>query len=360
MLIKDGFADWFPRRRPPILAGSIPHLKLPDAYLRRPGVRDEIVSRLLNMDPQTGALRESIIALAGLPGAGKSSMVLEVLEKVRPYFRGGILYGDLESQTPQDIVERWCQALHIDHSPVQSLPVLVEQVGEVVGESENRWLIVVENVSDGRLVQELKLPNTWLLLTTYGVPPLQPLGWEKHMLELPPFDEDETAELLKHRLGDRWDRDTGTKKAKELHRLVEGLPMAVGILAGVVHSRSWDYVLERLRDREQAISVIRYRGGQTPATSLALALDTSLPNLSGQARTLLEALSLLSPRKRYPAALPEFLNKQVGFDLDGIDVEAVQYELMEKLILKNDDGHGFHLHRLAALHAAQRTSLQKK
>lgn len=348
-MLKDGFASWFPRRRAPIIAGSIPHLKLPDAYLRRPEVRDEIVARLLNIDPQTGALREGIVALAGLPGAGKSSMVLEILEKVRPYFQGGVLYGDLEIQKPREMLERWCQALQIDQSPVQSLPVLVEQIGEVVGESDSRWLIIVENSSDGRLLQELKLPNTWLLLTTYGVPPLQPLGWEKHMFELPPFDEGETVELLKHRLGDRWDQDTGTKKAIELHRLLEGLPMAVGVLAAVVRSRGWKYVLERLRDRERAVSVIRYGGGQTPATSLALALDTILPSLSAQARSLLQVLSSLDFDGE---ALSGDLGKWKGLALDGIDMEAVQYELVEHLILKVDDGYGFRLHRLATLHAA--------
>ena len=357
MLLKDGFASWFPRRRAPIIAGSIPHLKLPNVYLRRPKVRDEIVSRLLNIDPQTGALRESIIALAGLPGAGKSGMVLEVLEKVRPYFQGGVLYGDLELQTPREIVERWCQALQIDQSPVQSLPVLVEQVGEVVVESESRWLIIVENVSDGRLLQELKMPSVWLLVTTYGVPSLQPLGWEKHMLELPPFDEGETIELLKRRLGDRWDRENDTKKAEEMHRLVDGLPMAVGILAAVVRSRGWKYVLERLRDRERAVSVIRYGHVQTADTSLALALDAILPNLSAQARSLLQVLSSLDFDA---AALSGELRRQEDLALDGIDMEAARYELMEQLILKVDADQGFHLHRLAALYVDQRMSLQKK
>jgi hypothetical protein len=33
------------------------------------------------------------------------------------------------------------------------------------------------------------------------------------------------------------------------------------------------------------------------------------------------------------------------------------YELIEHLIVKADDEHGFHLHCLAALHVAQRTLL---
>ncbi len=170
------------------------------------------------------------------------------------------------------------------------------------------------------------------------------------MFQLPPFDEDETAELLKRRLDDVWDRDTGTQRAKELHRLVDGLPMAVGILAAVIRSRGWEYVLERLRDRDRAISAIRYGCEQTPVTSLALALDTILPNLSAQARSLLQALSSLDFDA---AALSGDLGKWEGFALDSIDVEAAQYELVEHLILKTDDGHGFRLHRLAALHAAR-------
>jgi hypothetical protein len=353
MLKKDGFGGWFPTIRSPIIAGSIPHLKLPDAYLRRPDVRDEIVARLLNIDPQTGMLREGIVALAGLPGAGKSSMVLEVVEKVRPYFQGGVLYADLGLQTPRQVLDGWCQALLIGHSPVQPLPVLVEKVGEDMSESESRWLIVVENASDARLLQELKLPNTWLLLTTYGVPPLQPLGWEKHIFQLPPFDESETVELLKYRLDDGWDRYNSMKKARELHRLVEGLPMAVGILAAVIRSRGWEYVLERLRDRERAVAVIQYGHEQSSATSLTLAFDEFLPNLSTQAKALLEAQSFLADGEKCPEALSELLRRHKGTDLAGIDVEAARYELREYHILDQAKGHGFHPHRLVALHAAQ-------
>ena len=177
------------------------------------------------------------------------------------------------------------------------------------------------------------------------------------MFELPPFDECETVELLKRRLGERWDLEITTKKAKELHRLVDGLPMAVGILAGVIRSRGWEFVLERLRDRERAVSVIQYGHGQSSSTSLALALDKSLANLSSPAKALLKALSFLPLSDMYPTALPEFLRNHEGLDLDGINVEAAQFELMEHLILKPNDRHGFHLHRLAALHTAQRMIL---
>jgi len=53
--------------------------------------------------------------------------------------------------------------------------------------------------------------------------------------------------------------------------------------------------------------------------------------------------------------LTELLREHKDIKLDGIDVESAQYELVEHLILKTDDEHGFYLHRLAALHVAQHT-----
>ncbi|MEA3349292.1 MAG: hypothetical protein U9Q82_01580 [Chloroflexota bacterium] len=145
--------------------------------------------------------------------------------------------------------------MNLNHPDWIPLPVLVDQVGEVVGKRDGRWLIVIENANDGHLLQELNLPNVWLLVTAHGTSPLQPLGWEKYIFRLSPFDENESVDLLKQRLDGQWDEENTPKKAKELHRLVSGLPMAVAILAAVIRSRGWNFILERLRDRARAVSV---------------------------------------------------------------------------------------------------------
>ena len=83
-LKEDDMQRWFPGFPAPIIASNIPHLKLPPWYQRRPRFRDKLVGRLLNIDPQTGAFRQNIVALVGLPGSGKSSMILEVLSYLAP------------------------------------------------------------------------------------------------------------------------------------------------------------------------------------------------------------------------------------------------------------------------------------
>lgn len=354
------YESWFPALSPPLVAGNIPHLRLPEAYQRRPLVRDEIIARLLNIEPSSGKLRRDVVALVGLPGSGKSSMVLESLEKVRPFFQGGILYGDLRRQSPRQIMGQWCRGLRLDCPVTQALPWLAERLGENLRTRAGRFLIILENATDSRGLLELVVPEAWALITAYGLPPFQPLGWEVHSFHLPAFQESETMALLEQRLGNLWDRHSCTPKAREVHRLVEGLPMGAWVLAAVIRSRGWDFALDRLRDRNRALSVIQYEHGQTPSTSMALALDQFLPNLSRQAQALLEALSFLPLGESYPEALPELLRQHKELHLDNIDVEAAYYELIEYHLLNNAEGQGFHPHRLAALHVAQRMAQQKK
>lgn len=366
LLRKADFEGWFPKVSPVSIAGQIPRLKLPDAYQRRPRVRDEIIARLLNIEPSTGTLRQSQVALVGLPGSGKSSIILEVLEKTHPFFQGGILYGDLGLQSPREILDQWCQVLQIDCQGTQPLSLLAEQLSEVLGEHGGRWLVILENVADSCRLPELVLPGTWALITAYGIPPFQPLGWEQQIFPIPSFEESETVALLKHRLGDQWHWHTCTPKAKELHRLVEGLPMGVYVLAAVIRSRGWDFVLERLRDRERAVSVIQYDRGQTPCTSLARAIDLALGNLSEQAHKVLAALSFLTPGESFPEAFLEYLFGPDSCEHGEFDVEAAQHELMEHLILeKFADVHDpttkyLRLHRLTGLQAAQGLPLREK
>ena len=178
---------WFPGFPAPIIASNSPHLKLPPWYQRRPRFRDKLVRRLLNIDPQTGAFRQNIVALVGLPGSGKSSMILEVLEQVRPFFQGGILYGDQAQQSPQNILMDWLRAFDQQcQLGAPSVPILAERLEQAMKSRGGRYLLIIENI-DGRWLHELRIPQRWLLVTTYGLPPLQPLGWEPYMVPIPAF-----------------------------------------------------------------------------------------------------------------------------------------------------------------------------
>ncbi|MEA3349293.1 MAG: hypothetical protein U9Q82_01585 [Chloroflexota bacterium] len=104
--------------------------------------------------------------------------------------------------------------------------------------------------------------------------------------------------------------------------------------------------------------MIQYGHRQTAATSLALAFDKFLPNLSHQAKILLDVLSVLPSDERISAALSKFLRKHERTELARLDIEAAQYELMENLVLEKhvdaDTGDEYlRLHRLVSLHAAQ-------
>lgn len=344
---------WFPDIPAPIIASNIPHLRLPPWYQRRPRFRDELVRRLLNIDPQTGAFRQTIVALVGLPGSGKSSMILEVLEQVRPFFQGGVLYGDQAQQSPENILMDWLRAFDQEcRFGAPSVPILAERLEQAMKSRGGRYLLIIENI-DGRWLHELRIPQRWLLVTTYGLPPLQPLGWEPYMVPIPAFKERDTIALLKRRLDGLWDRRSRVM-ARWLHRFVEGLPMAAAILAAVIRSRGWGYVCKQLRNHKQAVPVFQHGHGKSTSTSLAKTMDLSLENLSREAQILLEVLSHLAPGKSVSMEILEQLQNHESMARAGVDVESALHELRENLLLTKLDQHHLRIHRLVSLYAAER------
>ena len=286
-------------------------------------------------------------------------MIVEVLEQVRPFFQGGVLYGDQAQQSPKNILMDWLRAFDQQSQlDALSLPILAERLEQAMKSRGGRYLLIIENI-DGRWLHELRIPQRWLLVTTYGLPPLQPLGWEPYMVPIPAFKERDTIALLKRRLDGFWNRRSRVM-ARWLHRFVEGLPMAVAILAAVIRSRGWAYTCGRLRDRKRAVPAIQYGHDRSAFTSLANSIDLSLDNLSREAQILLEVLSHLAPGKSVSMEILEQLQNHESMARAGVDVEAALHELRENLLLTELDQHHLRLHRLVSLHAAERLPKRAK
>ncbi len=338
------------KNRPrPIILGNLPRSRPGTGHFYRKEIRDEIAVRLLNPDPETGVFQPGVVILTGLPGSGRTEMVLEVLERVAWFFSGGILYADMSSSL-KAIFQEW------GRRRISRAQVLGE-IDAVIRQRQGRWLLVAENIHDGKTFQSI-LPseNLWVLATAYGVSALQPLAWERYAFPLQPLTDDETIVWLRERLGEKWGKPYDRENSRELRHLVEGLPMALAILSALLHSRGWRKVFEALHDPQRAVSYIRYGSRQeTPGSSLAKAIDLAFLTLLADEKAALREIAMYPPGHSVP--------DEIFHHLSDVYQDVVD-RLVEKGLLSRFENSRWQksvlrLHRLVALHARDSLPVDK-
>lgn len=167
---------------------------------------------------------------------------------------------------------------------------LALEVHQAMQTHGGRWLCLLESVTDHRDLELLLLPGAWALLTTRRASLLQPLGLEAWEYPVRFLTEAETVQVVVRRMGSQWDKHNDLPKARDIYVLVGGWPLAVGLAASVARSRGWAYLLRRLADPTRALAVLRVDRGDTPATSMRLALVETVRGLSPDATALLHRL----------------------------------------------------------------------
>lgn len=329
-------------RHQSLIVGELHSSRPMSGHFYRKPIRDEIILRLLNPD-QHGLFHPGVVALSGLPGSGRSEMLLEILERVALFFDGGILYADLGNSS-RVIWQQWCQGLGVKRNQA------LQKIDALIHQKQGRWLVVIENLNDGQKLKKL-LPSGryWVLASVYGVAPLQPLGWEQYAYPIAPLNQRETLDWLKIRMGQKWGNPNDRQHGLQLHHLTEGLPMAVAILAALVHSRGWKEVFEAMGDPYRAVSFIRYASKmETPTSSLTRAIDLAFDTLTLAEQETLCALAHYAPGKPIPEML--FHNLTHGI------FRNHTHQLVEKGMLQRFEHEHWQvtvlrLHRLIALYA---------
>jgi len=338
------------KQRPrPVILGNLPRSRPGAGHFYLKALRDEILLKLLNPDPETGLFQPGRVVLTGLPGSGRTEMVAEVLERAAWFFGGGILYADMNLSL-KAIWQEW------DRRRVSRAQVL-RDIESVIAQRKGRWLLVAENVQDGKHFESL-LPgdDLWVLATAYGVSALQPLGWEQAAFSLPPLTEEETTLWLRSRLGAQWGKPHDREKARKLRHLIEGLPMAVAILSALVRSRGWRKVFDALNDPQRAVSYIRYGSRQeTPISSLAKAIDLAFQTLTPDEKAALREIAMYPPGHSVPDEIFHHLSDAYQDVVDS---------LVEKGLLNRFENPRWHktvlrLHRLVALYARESLPVDK-
>ncbi|SFK51482.1 Tetratricopeptide repeat-containing protein [Amycolatopsis sacchari] len=279
------------------------------------------------------AHREGLVILTGPAGAGKTTLALHWLHRVRADYPDGQLYADLAAfdpagpTTPETVLHRFLTALGV-------------QADEVPETREEREA-VYRSLTAGRAVAVL-LDNA---VSAAQVRPLLPAGgiavvtsrWRlaglANYVEVGPLDGDEAVELLAELVG-RERVEAEPEAAGTLATLCGGLPLALAVVAARLRARP------RRSLRREADSLTRrfaLRDG---------VFDASVVRLSPAAARLYR-LGGLHPGGGFDAGML--------IDVSGVEPEEVDdglEELLDANLIEEDEYGRFRFHDLIRAHAA--------
>jgi hypothetical protein len=228
----------------------------------------------------------SFVGLKGMGGIGKTALAAELAERLAREFPGGVLWVNLQEESPADAARRWLRDLRHDErdlGPDECLRRFRQLAGEI------RPLIVLDNVprpgAGGNLAESLlvKAPGVATLLTTRFREAV-PSGVRVQPLDvLPP---DEARALLRSHIDPAAGDDPA---AADVVELCEQLPLFVNV-AGAAVARGYyslaDYA-EELRGRGLAALAEEDETGRAAAV-----FGPSWEHLSEKAKEIFAVLAL--------------------------------------------------------------------
>ncbi|MER6126691.1 tetratricopeptide repeat protein, partial [Streptomyces sp. NPDC001795] len=216
--------------------------------------RDEQLKELLTaLDPAQGPGEPALVAVAGLPGVGKTELAVQTAERARQqpgWFPGGILFIDLfgydneRRMSAESALDRLLRALGIRAEDIpaesQDRSRLYRSVLAALAEEGRRILIVIDNASSAEQVRPL-LPTdgtTATLLTSRHT-----LDVGARLYDLDILEPAASIELLRQAIQHARDTtDTRVEDAPEdaatIAHLCAGLPLALRIAAALLFETS--------------------------------------------------------------------------------------------------------------------------
>ncbi|WP_084549966.1 AfsR/SARP family transcriptional regulator [Actinomadura rifamycini] len=216
-----------PRSAPP---GGLRPPPVPDPFVGRRGDRGTAVGMLL--EHGEAAVATPIVALAGMPGIGKTALAAEITRRVARRFRGGTLFVPLGGSGPDPMpvdaaLERMLCALGV---PSRQLPAETAERSALLRTvlERRRTLLVLDDVAsaaDARLLLP-GCPLSAVLVT--GRVPLYGLAGAR-VLRLDGLSRDDLVRLL----AAAGRRGQGERRGMErLARLCAGSPLTAHAIAG--------------------------------------------------------------------------------------------------------------------------------
>ncbi len=281
-----------PSPAPPSVIVPFQALAAKPNFIGRDGLLNEICTALRTADTNT------IQALVGMGGIGKSSLAVQVAHAMRSHFGDGVLWANAAISDPMTILSSWAQLYGYDFSQITDLESMAAAYRSVL--ADKHVLIVLDDVTSITRIRPL-LPGSercQVLLTTRDHDLAR--GLDAQVCLMKELSLANGRLLLASILGEeRLNREP--EAATDICNLLENLPLAVEIIAQRLKSRPRRRladVAERLRHEDQRLSEL-----QISDRAVRASFAISFQSLGAQLRRMFTLMGLFNGRSFTPEAL---------------------------------------------------------
>jgi NB-ARC domain len=202
----------------------LPRVRLPDNFVPRPDALNVVKAKLLGAEDKTLV----VSAIAGLGGLGKSVLATAIVldPEVQARFTDGILWVTL-GQNPDllSLLGDWIRELDKSREAfsANTLEAAARYLGTLL--AERRMLLVVDDVWNAAHAEWFRVGGIGCrVLVTTREARLE--GAEYHELDL--MTEDEAIELVRQKLGQRWQLEQEAE-VRAFANLLGRLPLALDL-----------------------------------------------------------------------------------------------------------------------------------
>ncbi|MBW4685608.1 MAG: tetratricopeptide repeat protein [Komarekiella atlantica HA4396-MV6] len=304
------------------------------------------------------------IALKGLPGVGKTALLLELAYEpdVQRYFNGGVLWAKLgRDADAMAILLEWITALGISQpnrnelagitTREKTIEILKQRIQERINVDNNPFLLVIDDAWESETALALKLGSTnctYIITTRSSLIALDFAG--KSVKEINELSEDSSLELLRQISGRIV--ETYQEKAKLLAKAVGYLPLALILMGRYLQkesdSRSPNRIEKALKNLQKTEMRLRLEQPQvSPGTnpslragtplSLLAVIEISYEALDDEAKVAFCALSIFPPK-------PNSFSEEAALAVS-LTPDVSLYKLYDSGLLESDESGRYRLHQ---------------
>jgi predicted ATPase/DNA-binding SARP family transcriptional activator/uncharacterized protein HemY len=296
-----------PERRVPTAASSLLNLPLPVApvsgpFFGRNHEKENLTHLLINPVVR-------LVTVTGLGGSGKTRLCLEVAQSVQRHFPGGVWFVPLaDCRSVRQVAEVLAKTLNL---PLEAETPLLERLVKRLTNHQKPCLLVLDNAehllspdtkqdSDTEasltsVIQSLLRASSPLTIFTTSRQALR-LPGEQEMPLAPLLESDSLALFVNRVQAVRRDLPLNKKNKAQLAALsqrLEGIPLALEMVAVWLHTLPLDQILQRL---EQRLDTLVDERSDTPLRhqSMRAVLSWSYDILPPSAQRLFASLAVFS------------------------------------------------------------------
>ncbi len=302
--------------------------------------RDDKLRELVGLlDPTTTGVTPRVSVVSGLPGVGKTELVLHAAHAAmrNGWFPGGVLFVDMLGYDPRRkleagaALESWLRAIGIpgEHIPPETRDRsgLFSSVLAKYASEGRPVLVIIDNAVSAAQVEPLIPPAGKAVVTSRHT--LANLTANARVLDLPRLTAAAGVDLLAGQLD--LSRGTDTRVAAEpddalrIAKLCDGLPLALRIVASLLTAhwkRPLSSMAADLRDARTRLDEMRYTGADGDEIAVRSAFDLSYRQLTPEQAYVFRVLAVnLGPEisAEAAAAMTELDTRTVRHHLEELE-----------------------------------------